>query len=190
MLLPLKTYTFSGLTPMTESAQQRLEHSLKILDVGPQSQWDDVERQYRQLIQRWHPDRNSGDDAALAQNKFIEINTAYKCVREHYRKTGSVPRPIPPEQQDSLLGTKKSTPLVRSVFKNKLAMLGAVALTILVFSGGILWALDSRLAENNRDRATAQKQIENEAAATQPSELTSNVKQNVNIKQLATGEEP
>ncbi len=142
---------------MNESIQQRLEHSLKVLEIGPSESWEDIEKQYRQLIQRWHPDRNSGDAVEQAQNKFIEINSAFKTVREHYRKTGGIPRPIPPEQQESLLGVKKQTSPVMSLLKNKLAITIAVGFITLATFGGLLWSLDARLTANNRDRAELQK---------------------------------
>ncbi len=140
---------------MNMSAQIELEHSLEVLSVDHNNSWEDIEKQYRQLIQQWHPDRNSGEDQQLAQNKFIEINTAYKLIREHYRKSGSVPRKIPPEQDGPLLGTKKKVLVNPAVYRNKFLIAGVLAISIVAVFGAILWSLDSRLAENNRDRAKA-----------------------------------
>lgn len=145
------------LLTMIESAQKKLEHSLDVLSVHPTNSWDDIEQQYRQLIQRWHPDRNSGADRETAQNKFIEINTAYKLIREHYRKNGAIPRRLPPEQKGPLLGTRKETVAKPALYKNKLIAACAFGLTVVGIIGTILWSLDSRLAENNRDRAKAEK---------------------------------
>ena len=140
---------------MNLSAQHELEHSLDVLAVNHDSSWNDVEKQYRQLIQQWHPDRNSGDDQDLAQTKFIEINTAFKHIRAHYRKNGSVPRRMPPEQDGPLLGTKKKVAIQPALYKNKFLIASVFAFCIVATFGAILWSLDSRLAENNRDRAKA-----------------------------------
>ena len=71
---------------MIESVQKQLEHSLSVLAVESSHSWDDIEKQYRQLIQRWHPDRNSDENSDTAQSKFIEINSAYKVVKAYYQK--------------------------------------------------------------------------------------------------------
>jgi len=142
---------------MTDSAQKQMEHYLDILEVDSKHSWEDIEKQYRQLIQRWHPDRNLGDDSDDAQTKFIEVNTAYKLVRAHYRKNGSIPRRMPPEQKGPLLGTRKQTQPQPAFYKNKAVVAGVLGFTIVAMFGAILWSLDSRLAENNRDRADAEK---------------------------------
>jgi len=142
---------------MNLSAQHELEHSLNVLSVDHRNSWADIEKQYRQLIQQWHPDRNLGNDQEIAQAKFIEINTAYKHVREYYRKNGSVPCHLTPEQDGPLLGTKKQVVVNPAWFKNKFLIAGALAMFIVSAFGLILWSLDARLAENNRDRAKAGK---------------------------------
>jgi len=142
---------------MNVAVQKQLEQCLDSLGVDSSYSWDDIEKQYRQLIQRWHPDRNSGDDSELAQERFIEINTAYKQVREHYKLNGSVPRHIPKGKVEPILGAKKSNvepaanPFKKALFASLFAM------TLLIMFGVVLWSLDSRLAENNRDRANIEK---------------------------------
>jgi len=77
---------------MNESKQIQLEHSLELLGIEPSHNWSDIEKLYRQLAQKWHPDRKSVDDREAANNRFIEINAAYMHIRSHYRKTGAIPR--------------------------------------------------------------------------------------------------
>lgn len=147
---------------MIESVQKQLEHSLSVLAVESSHSWDDIEKQYRQLIQRWHPDRNSDENSETAQSKFIEINIAYKLVKEHYRKHGAIPRPISSisvstKHDGPLLGTKKPVKAKVPLHKNKFVLCVALSLALVSVIGALLWSLDSRLAENNRDRATIEK---------------------------------
>lgn len=149
-------------------AQRDLEHSLDVLSVSQGDSWEDIERQYRQLIQQWHPDRNSDDDQAMAQHRFIELNTAFNKIRNHYRKHGAVPRRMPPEQDGPLLGTKKKISVAPSLLKNNLVVGGVCAMSIVAVFGVILWALDSRLAKNNRDRAPASEEVTVKAERIKP----------------------
>lgn len=144
---------------MIESLQKQLEMHLDTLEVDSSHSWDDIEKQYRQLIQRWHPDRNLGENCELAQTKFIEINSAYKAVREQYRKNGSIPRRMPPEQEGPLLGTKKEIVVKPTFYTNKIIIATLLGIVLLTVFAAILWSLDSRLAENNRDRAQIEKSI-------------------------------
>ena len=157
---------------MIESVQTELEQHLDTLEIGSSRSWEDIEKQYRLLIQRWHPDRNSGENLDLAQTKFIEINTAYKAVREQYRKSGSIPRRLPPEQKGPLLGTKKEVIVKPALYKNKLLVTAVLGIALLGVFGAVLWSLDARLAENNRDRAKVEKVSSDlEAAAAAKKEL-------------------
>jgi len=143
---------------MSDTLQQQLEHSLNVLDVSDTDGWSDIEKHYRQLIHRWHPDRHSDDDEKVAEERFIEINTAFKLVREHYKKHGRIPRPITKGQTGPLLGDRKElSPTKPRKINKKLILSAMLAALLLIVSFVVLWALDSRLAENNRDRATVEK---------------------------------
>lgn len=150
---------------MKQSEQSQLEHSLDALGAGPNHDWDDIEKQYRQLVQRWHPDRNANDVTDTAKNKFIEINSAYKYLRSHYLKrsssshiiTGSNRHHIPPQQPGPLFGTKKQTLIKPAFYKNKFVIASTVSIMIAVLFGALLWSLDSRLTKNNRDRASIEE---------------------------------
>lgn len=150
---------------MSTTLQQQLEQCLVTLDVGPDSNWKDIETQYRQLIQRWHPDRHIDAKDKVAENKFIEINSAYKLIREHYRKNGAIPRQIP-ENQGALLGTRKEQPKAKPAFyKRKAFLFTAIGLALVIGSSAVLWSLDARMAANNRDRATVEKSSAARSAA-------------------------
>lgn len=173
---------------MIETVQQQMERCLAILEVDASHSWEDIEKQYRLLIQRWHPDRNSGKDVELAESKFIEINTAYKALREQYRKNGAIPRSMPPEQKGPLLGTKKEVIVKPPLFKNKIVLSAVLGIALLSVFGAILWSLDARLAKNNRDRATIQKTT-NALKAEASSTNEEAGKSNTIIKQSASEQE-
>lgn len=151
---------------MIESVQKQMEKHLDTLEIDSSKSWDAIEKQYRQLIQRWHPDRNLGENKDIAQSKFIEINSAYKALREQYRKNGAIPRHLPPEQQGPLLGTKKEVVVKPALYKNKFVVAAVLGIALLSVIGALLWSLDSRLAENNRDRATIEKTTKDLEAVT------------------------
>jgi len=149
---------------MIESVQKQLEHSLSVLAVESSHSWDDIEKQYRQLIQRWHPDRNSDENGDAAQSKFIEINVAYKNLKEYYRKNGAIPRRLSTQQagpstkpEGPLLGSIRPVKAKRPLHKNTVAWGVAISLVLVAGFGTLLWSLDSRLANNNRDRAKVEK---------------------------------
>ncbi len=142
---------------MKLSKQSQLEQSLEQLGANSTQGWGDIEKQYRQLAQQWHPDRNAGHGHDAAKNKFIEINSAYNYIRSHYRKTGSIQTPMSTERHGPLLGTKKQTVIKPTLYKNKFFIAAFASTMIAVLFGALLWSLDSRLAENNRGRASAEQ---------------------------------
>ncbi len=166
---------------MNQSKQIKLDHSLDLLGVESSHSWDDIEMHYRQLVQKWHPDRNAVDEHDAAKKKFIEINSAYKQIRSHYRKTGAVPRRNSInsiERPGPLLGIKKQNLVEPTLYKNKFVIAGTITIMITLLFGALLWSLDSRLAENNRGRATAEKTdrtTEFNLLPTEPTAVTGNV---------------
>jgi len=52
----------------------------RILGVSKDAPWDKIERAYRRLAMKWHPDRNPEDPSA--QDRFKEIQWAYQKLRE------------------------------------------------------------------------------------------------------------
>lgn len=176
---------------MNQSKHLKLEHSLDLLGIEPSHGWDDIEKNYRQLVQKWHPDRNTIDEHDIAKKKFIEINSAYTHIRSHYRQTGSVPRRNSVgsnsvgansvdgmERPGPLLGIKKQPLIAPTLYKNKFVIAGAITMMITLLFGALLWSLDSRLAENNRSRATAEKldlQTEFNLFPAEPAPIVENV---------------
>jgi len=51
-----------------------------VLGVARSADDDDLKKAYRQLAMKYHPDRNSGDEAA--EHKFKEVNEAYGVLRD------------------------------------------------------------------------------------------------------------
>jgi len=56
----------------------------EILDVSRDADPDTIKKAYRKLALRYHPDRNSGDDAA--EDKFREATEAYEILRDQEKR--------------------------------------------------------------------------------------------------------
>jgi hypothetical protein len=162
---------------MSNTEQQQTDLCLKTLEIKSGSSWIDIEKQYRVLVQIWHPDRYSGEDNTYAHDRFIEINSAFNKLRDDYRKTGKTPlssvaKPIPNKSASGshvLTGAQFSSNSTSTVAnRNHILKVAAlfVGLTLLVT---LFWVLDKQLAENNRERALILKT--NNSSTNNPSEI-------------------
>jgi hypothetical protein len=60
----------------------------RVLGVDPDSKPSEVKQAYRALVKRWHPDRHhskSYETRALAEEKFREIDEAYKRIAQSWK---------------------------------------------------------------------------------------------------------
>jgi curved DNA-binding protein len=55
----------------------------KILGVGKSASKEEIQRAYRKLARKLHPDVNKSPDA---QTKFVEINEAYEVLKDHEKR--------------------------------------------------------------------------------------------------------
>lgn len=105
-------------------AKEDLDKYYKLLEVKPETSWEEIKRTYRDLIKVWHPDRFANDTRLkkLAEEKTKEINFAFKKLEEDhlsikfsYDNFGGAPEPSskPPEkpatEQKKETGKKKSS---------------------------------------------------------------------------------
>lgn len=65
-----------------------------VLGVARDASEDDIKKAYRKLAMKYHPDRNAGDGAKEAEEKFKEVSEAYEALsnaqtRASYDRTGS-----------------------------------------------------------------------------------------------------
>lgn len=68
------------------------EHCYSLLNISTDCSWDDLRKSYRQLIQKWHPDRFSDEnEKAEATNKLKDLNTAYSQLSSYYQENGVMP---------------------------------------------------------------------------------------------------
>lgn len=51
---------------------------MKLLELGHSASAEDIQRAWRRLVHRWHPDHSPGDD--YARDRFIEICRAYRTL--------------------------------------------------------------------------------------------------------------
>lgn len=79
-----------GLRPDAPSAPSH-DAAYTTLGVGPDASEEDIDRAYRQLMGKYHPDKVAGaaeEIRALAETRAREINAAYDRIRElrRYRR--------------------------------------------------------------------------------------------------------
>lgn len=121
------------------------------------SGWNDVQAQYRLLVQRWHPDRHPAETRAEAQAEFIEIVAAFKRLRRHYDEHGRLPAPDPAPSAGAVPGRNPAPPSagetrLRAVLRSPLtAVLAALLLAAALAT--LVRALDERLEREHRARA-------------------------------------
>src|SRR4051812_38699967 len=56
-----------------------LQDHYRVLSVSPDATHDDIQRSYRALARRYHPDRNP---LSVAANRMADINAAYEILGE------------------------------------------------------------------------------------------------------------
>lgn len=54
----------------------------KVLGVERTASQDEVKRAYRKLVRKYHPDVNTGEDAAEAEKKFKDVSEAYEVLQD------------------------------------------------------------------------------------------------------------
>lgn len=63
----------------------------EILSLPSDVEWEEANKRYRRLVQQWHPDRYDGDDPKMAEQRFIELTTAFNALRDFHQAEGSLP---------------------------------------------------------------------------------------------------
>lgn len=59
----------------------------EILGLAKNSSEDDIKKSYRKLAMKFHPDRNSKEDSAAAEEKFKEVKEAYETLSNPEKRT-------------------------------------------------------------------------------------------------------
>src|SRR5512138_3881122 len=57
-----------------------------ILGVAKNASEEDIKKAYRKLAMKHHPDRNQGDDAKVAEEKFKEAKEAYEMLSDAQKR--------------------------------------------------------------------------------------------------------
>jgi molecular chaperone DnaJ len=59
----------------------------EVLGVAKNANEDDIKKAYRKLAMKYHPDRNQGDEAKKAEEKFKEAKEAYEMLSDAKKRT-------------------------------------------------------------------------------------------------------
>lgn len=74
-----------------------MDDDFRALGLEPGAEPSEVKRAYRTLVKKWHPDRHhtaSYEARALAEEKFREIDQAYRRISKTWRKASPSPHPV------------------------------------------------------------------------------------------------
>lgn len=65
----------------------------EILQLEPGATWEELRKQYKHLVQRYHPDRYHDDPDALkeAEANLLALNTSYRVLEEYYKRNMRLP---------------------------------------------------------------------------------------------------
>ena len=58
----------------------------EILGVARNASEDDIKKAYRKLAMKYHPDRNQGEAAKAAEEKFKEVKEAYEMLSDPQKR--------------------------------------------------------------------------------------------------------
>ncbi len=63
-----------------------IDNAYELLGVEKSATQDDIKKQYKKLVLKWHPDRNK-DNVAVATEKFQQINTANEILSDDTKRS-------------------------------------------------------------------------------------------------------
>lgn len=103
--------------------KQLSKQNYKILNVNPGCSWEELRRAYKKQIQKWHPDRFTGNateqEAAVADDKIKNVNVAFNYFLKYYREHGDLPS-VESEEPNNKHNTSVTKPATsKSKEKNK-----------------------------------------------------------------------
>jgi hypothetical protein len=121
----------------------------RALGVAPDASWEEVRQAYKDLVRVWHPDRFQSDPQLRerAEQKLQRINEAYYALKnsEIFRASQPDPSPPPPQSPNADSSVSVHAPRRRGPdrwlrglqfqWPLRIAALGVVCLTLLVFAG-------------------------------------------------------
>ncbi len=58
----------------------------EVLGVAKDASDDEIKKAYRKLAMKYHPDRNQGDEAKPAEEKFKEAKEAYEMLSDPQKR--------------------------------------------------------------------------------------------------------
>lgn len=65
--------------------------AVKVLGVVKSKSFDEIRKRYKELVIKWHPDRNEGNSKAKAEDKFQKISEAFEIIEKYHKDGGEFP---------------------------------------------------------------------------------------------------
>jgi curved DNA-binding protein CbpA len=160
-----------GMRERVEDAEDDPKGYYATLGLGREASAAQIKAAYRELAQRWHPDRSPGPDAA---ERFRRIQEAYEVLRDPLRRMAY-------DNEARRSAARARTQAAATAVDGEEGMgrprgwggrlawaLAAGSTLALVAVSGALWASVERLARLERELAAVQAQAEAEPAAGLP----------------------
>ena len=74
-----KLFTNDGSSAVNNKLTQKDKDALKIMELGQATEWSDVQKKFKTLVKKFHPDRNSGNKKF--EDKLKKITLAYSHLK-------------------------------------------------------------------------------------------------------------
>ena len=94
---------------------QNIHKYYKILDVTPDTPWEDIKRAYHDMMKVWHPDRFAGDPRLqkIVEEKTKELTHAFKIIEEDYHSIKFYHAPLDETTESSIKTKPQTEPLAK-----------------------------------------------------------------------------
>lgn len=92
----------------------------EILEVSPKASNEVIERAYRALIKKYHPDLYEGEEKIYAEKKVRDINEAYKILSDNFLReqyNSELQKELEYDNIDDISKKKKSANIREKIFK-------------------------------------------------------------------------
>lgn len=106
--------------------QKLMKNYYEILEVNPKASKEVIEKAYKVLAKKYHPDRYTGEKQRYAERKIKEINEAYHVLSDQFLKDQYDNEIRNQEVATANIGEKGEKPLQQTTKKQKIGSFGSL----------------------------------------------------------------